>query len=56
MLTFDFDALKAKLDVSAFVFDTQLKSVDFPMFGKPTMPHFRAMFFVYYFFESAKVR
>jgi hypothetical protein len=29
----------------AFAFDKQLNKVDFPTFGRPTIPHFNAMIF-----------
>ena len=35
---------KGKFADCAFALDKQLNSVDFPTFGRPTMPHFKAMF------------
>jgi len=40
---FDLLDVKAKLEVSTFVFDMQLKRVDFPTFATPMMPHFNAI-------------
>jgi hypothetical protein len=34
---------KGKLAACARALDKQLKSVDFPTLGKPTIPHFRAI-------------
>jgi len=39
----DFVALKTKLEVSAFVFDTQLNMVVFPVLVNPTIPQFNAI-------------
>jgi hypothetical protein len=33
-----------KLADCAFAFDKQLNNVDFPTFGKPTIPHFNAIY------------
>ena len=35
---------KGKFADCAFAFERQLKSVDFPTFGKPTIPHLRAIY------------
>jgi hypothetical protein len=35
---------KGKLAACALAFDKQLKSVDFPTFGKPTIPHCKPIF------------
>jgi DUF1009 family protein len=35
---------KGKLADCALALDKQLKRVDLPTFGKPTIPHFKAMF------------
>jgi hypothetical protein len=35
---------KGKFADCAFALDKQLKRVDLPTFGKPTIPHFKAMF------------
>jgi hypothetical protein len=35
---------KGKFAACAFAFDKQLKSVDFPTFGNPTIPHCNAIF------------
>lgn len=32
-----------KLADCAFAFDKQLNNVDFPTFGNPTIPHFKAI-------------
>jgi hypothetical protein len=40
---FDLLDVKAKLEVSTFVFDMQLKRVDFPTLATPMMPHFNAI-------------
>jgi hypothetical protein len=37
---------KGKFADCAFALDKQLKSVDFPTLGKPTIPHFKAIFTV----------
>jgi len=42
----DLDALKAKLLVSAFVFDMQLKIVVLPILVIPIIPHFSAIFYI----------
>jgi hypothetical protein len=34
---------KGKFAACAFAFDKQLNKVDFPTFGRPTIPHFNAM-------------
>jgi hypothetical protein len=39
---------KGKLADCAFALDKQLKRVDLPTFGNPTMPHFNAMKFYFY--------
>ena len=36
---------KGKFAACAFALDKQLKSVDFPTFGNPTIPHFKAIYF-----------
>jgi hypothetical protein len=38
---------KGKFADCAFAFDKQLKSVDLPTFGKPTIPHFKAILFIF---------
>lgn len=43
--TFGSIVQNGKLAACAFAFDKQLKSVDLPTFGKPTMPHFKPMIF-----------
>ena len=40
---------KGKFAACAFAFDKQLKSVDLPTFGSPTIPHCNAIL-IYYFF------
>jgi hypothetical protein len=35
-----------KLADCAFAFDKQLNNVDFPTFGKPTIPHFNAIIYL----------
>jgi hypothetical protein len=45
---------KGKLADWAFALDKQLKRVDFPTLGKPTIPHFNAI--VFYFFRLAKLK
>jgi hypothetical protein len=37
---------KGKFAECALAFDKQLNKVDFPTFGKPTIPHFKAIFCV----------
>jgi hypothetical protein len=37
---------KGKFADCALAFDKQLNKVDFPTFGKPTIPHFKAIFCV----------
>jgi hypothetical protein len=34
---------KGKFADCAFAFDKQLNKVDFPTFGNPTIPHFKAI-------------
>jgi len=52
----DFVALKTKLDVSAFVFDTQLNMVVFPVLVNPVIPQFNAMIFFYFLkIEKTKI-
>jgi hypothetical protein len=34
---------KGKFAACALAFDKQLNNVDFPTFGKPTIPHFNAI-------------
>jgi hypothetical protein len=41
--TFGSIVQKGKFADCAFAFDKQLKSVDLPTFGKPTIPHFKAI-------------
>jgi hypothetical protein len=36
-----------KFAACAFAFDKQLNKVDFPTFGKPTIPHCNAILFRY---------
>jgi hypothetical protein len=36
---------KGKFADCAFAFDKQLNKVDFPTFGKPTIPHFNAIIY-----------
>jgi hypothetical protein len=35
---------KGKFAACAFALDKQLKRVDFPTFGRPTIPHFKDIF------------
>jgi hypothetical protein len=42
--TFGSMVQNGKLAACAFAFDKQLKSVDFPTFGKPTIPHCKPIF------------
>ena len=44
---------KGKFAACAFALERQLKSVDLPTFGSPTIPHFNAIFFYYccYFYS-----
>ena len=46
--TFGSIVQKGKFADCAFAFDKQLNKVDFPTFGNPTIPHFKAIdnFFV----------
>jgi hypothetical protein len=45
--TFGSMVQNGKLAACAFAFDKQLKSVDFPTFGKPTIPHCSAIMYFY---------
>jgi hypothetical protein len=38
---------KGKFADCAFAFDKQLNKVDFPTFGKPTIPHFKAIISIF---------
>ena len=44
-----------KLAACALAFDKQLKSVDLPTLGSPTIPHCNAIFIYIFIFECAKV-
>jgi hypothetical protein len=54
--TFGSIVQKGKFAACAFAFDRQLKSVDLPTFGKPTIPHCKAIiYFVITYFLAAKI-
>ena len=50
--TFGSIVQKGKLAAWAFAFDKQLKSVDFPTFGRPTMPHCKAIIYLFFWLLS----
>jgi hypothetical protein len=50
--TFGSMVQKGKLAASALLFEIALKSVDFPTFGKPTIPHFKPM--ISFFIKSGR--
>lgn len=59
--TFGSIVQNGKLADCAFAFDKQLKRVDFPTLGSPTMPHCNAILFCCYdlfklCFQTAKIR
>jgi hypothetical protein len=46
---------KGKFAACALALDKQLKSVDLPTLGSPTIPHFNAIFFYKRLFSATKV-